>query len=62
MVLLSFPKCSLQPFSQEKTISAATRRRLLEGLGPELGVRTLTVLFLSLWGREAPHLLKLSGL
>lgn len=62
MCLLLFPKCCLQPFSQETTVSLDTRRRSLEELRPEPGGRTLAVMFLPLLGREALHLLMLSGL
>lgn len=48
MCWLPSPKCSLEPLSQETTISPDTHGRSLEELGPEAGVRTLTVVFLSL--------------
>lgn len=35
MCLLLFPKCCLQPFSQETTVSPDAHRRSLEGLRPE---------------------------
>ena len=62
MCLLLFPKYCVQPFSQETTVSLDTRRRSLEELRPEPGVRTLAVMFLPLLGREALPLLMLSGL